>query len=229
MPVSENSKRALTNPETRAKAQATVQRNKEARTALKNKLLFDKLEAQTDSLIPGLKKELLNETSSAFKLTNIDCKVKTIESQVEALKTQVNLNLEEINKLKAAAAVPPFFPPVHAGHPYSVTHSNSSDSEHTKEALKGIKKTVQKLADAHNDIRNEMEEADTTMHYITTQLDHDKKVDKYLQLDKKINLLFNLMYRNTSQAGLTQYCDHYNTEPLPPPEPAQSLINPRRR
>jgi len=205
MPVSENTIKALTSPETRAKSLATRRRNKEAKEALKNKIMLDKFEEQSGDLLSKVKTELINETSNTFKISNLEYKVKTLESQQESIKEQVSLISNTRN--------PPTTP---------INYTTTQDNPEIKQDLKQVKKNIKKISESLNELTEGSEQNDTEIAQLfTLSRQHDQKF-KSLEdrLERKIDHLFQIIYNSTpNRAHLNQYCNFYNTEQQPTQSP----------
>lgn len=183
MPVNPASIEALRNPETIAKSLATRKRNRENRELLKQKLSYEKLDAQSNKLVNNIKNRFAEENNTATKIHNLEYANKALESIIDNLKEQLRVNTSSItelsNKINIVKPIP------------------SVDSE----ARKQIKKSVKSMNEA-------LEAIDEKIEYNNTEITENNN-----KLEAKIDTLFRLFYASQPRGEqINKYCEYFNTE-----------------
>jgi chromosome segregation ATPase len=193
MPVNPASIEALRNPDTIAKSLATRKRNRENRELLKQKLSYEKLDAEANKLVNNIKNQVAEENNTATKIHNLEYANKALESIIDNLKEQLRVNTSSITELSNKINI--------------VNPIPSVDSE----ARDRIKKSVKSMNEALEAVDEKIECNNTEIADIYTKLNNDK-------LETKIDTLFRLFYASQPKGEqINKYCEYFNTEVQQPP------------
>lgn len=230
MPVSENSIKALTNPETIAKSIATRRRNKENRLALKQKIAYDKLEKSSDGLLTQIRNQIGEDTATSTKLANLEYSSKTQEGKIDNIKNQVDINTQAITTLSKISPV------LHNLQPANNTPLEDRDCrEKVKDLKSRMKENTRTIQESLNTLDDKIEQNDTEIADIYTKLSNiQSPKSNTKELTEKINILFKILYQALPKTDyMNSICPLYNTEvsiePPPPQQPQQGYFTSSRR
>ena len=218
MPVSENSIKALQNPETIAKSIATRQRNKANRLALKQKLAYDKLEKSSDGLLTQIRNQIGEDTATSTKLANLEYSTKTQEGKIDTLKNQVDINTQAISVMSKISPV------LHNLQPPNNTPLEDKDCREKVRELKGrVKENTKTIQSALTDLDDKVEQNDTEIADLYTRISNIQTPrGNAKEQNDKINLLFRLLYQALPKSDyMNSLCPSFNTEVSIPAEPQQ--------
>ena len=220
MVVNQKSIDALKNPETIAKSIATRQRNKENRTALRQKLAYEKLEKSSDGLLTQIRNQINSDTNTSTKIANLEFSSKSQEARLDNLKQQVDLNTQSLSTLSKIS-------PVLHNIPHQ--HSPPVRDEECREKLKKVKNNMddntKSINKALDDLIESVEQNDTEIADLYAKVSNisNKGNSKELrELTEKVNVLFKILYQALPKTEyMHSLCPAFNTEPtLPePPQP----------
>lgn len=216
MPVSENSIKALQNPETIAKSIATRQRNKANRLALKQKLAYDKLEKSSDGLLTQIRNQIGEDTATSTKLANLEYSTKTQEGKIDNIKNQLDINTQAISVMSKISPV------VHNLQPPSNTPLEDRDCrEKVKELKNRMKENTKTIQSALTDLDDKVEQNDTEIADLYTRISNiQTPKGNAKEQNDKINLLFRLLYQALPKSDyMNNLCPSFNTEVSIPAEP----------
>ena len=237
MPVSEKSISAITNPESIAKSIATRKRQMEDRKALKQKIVYEKLEQSAEGMLGDVRKQLVENANHNTKLSNLEYNSKTQEAKIDNLKTQVDINTANISNLSKVNTS------ILQNSSLGNMNNNQQKFEDTecRSAIKELKKKIKESTIGTQNVVDTLDEKielnDTQIADISTQLAtlnrNSNKINaeinsKFNELTDKLNTLFRILYQSSKPSDyLNSLCPWYNTEIVSPAPPVNSNFVPR--
>jgi chromosome segregation ATPase len=190
MTINIKSIEALRNPETIAKSLATRKQNSENKKLLKERLAYEKLDAESSKLLSTIKNQVSEEHNTLLKLSNLEYSNKSLESVIDNIKEQLKINTTAITELNNKSNL--------------INPINSNDNE----ARDRIKKTIKSFNNAIEEINETQEQNTTDIVNINKKID---EIDK--DITNKIDTLFKLFYNTQPKTNnLNNYCPYYNCE-----------------
>tara|TARA_R110002126_G_scaffold31660_1_gene101669 strand:+ start:70 stop:735 length:666 start_codon:yes stop_codon:yes gene_type:complete len=213
MTVSEKSITAVTSDESKAKSLETRRKNKVARDALKQKLVIDKLNKETDGMVAQLKNNIADESVLTNRLSNVEFNTKALEIKYDTTKEQVVLNtnsIKDLNNKLHANHQQPHYPPQHAVDPFI-----KKDLNEIEDKVKNLAKTTKTNMKT---IQVELDRIDETVDLADTNIAHiQMQMRELVNLTQKLNTLFGLVYATTpNKTQFNEYC-HLFECPVQPP------------